>query len=444
MIIARLLKVHSVTRRMAECFRGSLFGVRAVAARRRVGKTMGFFALLIAAPLGANAAPMAPSHLCIDNDPTCRVAGEGDGSAIKFHPGHYVIVETWTGEFDTQAKRFAFYDTLANEPSVKGVFLNQRQWSQLEGARGDYSAGFRMLDAELAKLATLGKRLIWNPNASYWSTSGSSLPSGFIPAYLQAPEYNGGAIRCATGWIARVWEQPVGDRWIAMMNAYGARYNSHPNMEMVKPFFESAVPWNSTYPAPASWDSENALRKHIITTLTAMRESWPNTMLMANTSWLRGMSTLFAALPDLKAGASGTDLYPHPYAYPGGDPHNDTESDRTYVGEGDDSGAGRGADYRGVIPYMNENQDPVFASKEGSYLPKELYDQGMRLRQTHFAWKKMWDLPDSFEGRFDRSDMSWEQYKRAVKWETGILPFLRANPRTHTTPPSALGTVVTD
>lgn len=397
--------------------------------------------LLSVSSVMAAVVPGPPSKLCIDNDASCVATPASGGNGIKFHPGHYVMVETWPSEFNTQEKRFAFYDTLAKETTIAGVFLSQREWAQLEGARGDYSAGFRLLDAEIEKLASLGKRLIWNPHPAWWTSSGSTLPSGFIPVYLQSADYSGGAVRCATGWVARVWEKPVGDRWIAMMNAYGARYDSHPHMEMVKPFFESAIPWNSTYPAPSSWNSEIALRNHMLVTLTEMRKSWPSTMLMANTSWIRDMGQLFAALPGLKAGAGGTDMYPHPYAYPGGSTHEDTESDRVYLGKGDDRGVGRGVVYKGVIPYMNENQDPVYSSKEGAYLPQELYKQGMLLGQTHFAWKKMWLLPDSFRGSFDRTDMTWEQYKSAVKWDTGILPFLRTNPPVVTTAPSALGTV---
>ena len=354
----------------------------------------------------------------------------------KFNPGHYVIVEMWSGEFDTQVERFAFYDTIAAESSIKGILLRSYHWSHFEGAAaGDYASGFALVDAEIAKLRSIGKRLILSilPNAF---TVFTSSPVSYFPTYMQAAPY--GLVRHATGWTFARWKAADMDRFIALMAAYGARYDSHPAMEMILAGAETTIGFNATYPAPAEWTADNELTQHI-RLFAAMRDAWPTTVVMANTNWIKGgttyMQQLFAALPQLRLGAGGPDQFPHPYVYPGGTSHNDAESDRVYTGEEG------GINYRGVIPYMNQNQDPSYGGKEGSYLPSEIYAQNVLYQQTHHAWKKMWTRTDST--RFDRTDMTFADYVTATKWSTGILPYLRTNPAVTTTAPSALGAVVT-
>jgi len=168
---------------------------------KRVSRVARALLALLAVPLLVIAGtPKPPTSLCIEGDPNCRLG-------IKFHPGHYVEVPMYAHDARTQAERFAFYATLADEPSVQGVLLQARGWSQFEGAKDDYSPGYALLDAEIAKLSSYGKRLILSINLSYFTAS-TTRPDSW-PSYLNAPEYGGGPVRFGAGWIARMWEPAI-------------------------------------------------------------------------------------------------------------------------------------------------------------------------------------------------------------------------------------------
>jgi hypothetical protein len=75
------------------------------------------------------------------------------------------------------------------------------------------------------------------------------------------------------------------------------------------------------------------------------------------------------------------------------------------------------------MPAMYAVQSSVFNGKEGSFLPNELYSHCVKTnRCSHMFWLR------------NVSYGSTEQ-----QWSTGILPFLRSNPRTNDACPANYG-----
>jgi hypothetical protein len=79
-----------------------------------------------------------------------------------------------------------------------------------------------------------------------------------------------------------------------------------------------------------------------------------------------------------------------------------------------------GADYRGKLPIAGSVEVAELGGSKGSWTPQQLnsfaYDT---LRTNYMFWT--WN--------------TWEG-KASQRWDTGILPFLRTNPKVRTTCPS--------
>lgn len=373
---------------------------------------------------------------------TCDVTVTSGGT-IKFNPGHYMTVYDWNSEGDTQAERFALYDSIANESAIKGVnFMMRWGWRLMEPSYGVYNLDW--LEDELDYLHARGKKMLFWPFFGRWGgTYSDSWRTTATPDYALNSTYGYGiaSVNGAIGGIYREWVPIVRARLDALCIAIGQRFDSHPALEGFRPFCESSFNVDGL----SSGAHEPALRAAIANTLTTIKPYFPTTVCYGALSWLNNIGQLFPTLAALGCGAGGTDQYPWPDGYPGNPgAAQKTDSDDVYFGRGDDWGNQLGTSYLGVIPYWNDNQDPVYGSKEGYWIPAEIYAEGMKKRQTHISWTRMYDPISNTnfgEARFDRTDMTWTTYRNTVKWSTGILPFIRSNPTTWATPPTAIGAV---
>lgn len=373
------------------------------------------------------------------------------GAELKFNPGHYVQITTWSTPWVNQGDRFAHYDTLAAEPNIKGVVLFDRDWGLWEGnTPGDYSAGFSRMDAEIAKLKSVGLRVflrLWP-----WRNTGltsSTPPSGFVPTYLQTSTYGGGAIRNASAWIYTAnWNTPCMDRYIALMDAYGSRYDSDPYVEGIMAGIESSLPWSPSYPAPSGY-SEDINADSYVRLITALRGAWPTSQVQTSVSWMNKVPEYVALLSTLRATGGSEDLLPTGL-YPGitSPVNNGSWATREYQGLSWTGGGTSSTltDRRGVTAHCDMNQSPVYGPKEGCWLPSEVFAMANTLRQTYMMWVEMYDLGATQPSYYNRSDMGWEEYRQRVRWlgsyggsAVGILPFIRTNPAwTQMTAPTSL------
>lgn len=267
-----------------------------------------------------------------------------------------------------------------------------------------------------------------------------------MPEYIKTAPYamsggyagnEGGLVAGTTSWYANLRSTPVADRWIALIQALGARYDTNPHVEAVLCTEESSVAQNATYPYPGN-RTANEFRDATLTEWRrigrAARLAFPNTLVtvMANYCSDR-LDDLLADAEAYGYGIGGPDVYPNPYVYPGGALHSLPEATRVYMGLLGGNVAAK--DYRGILFYSDQNQSPVYASKEGAYLPEEIRQQMVNVQQqSHCIWVRMWTPTN--QAAFNRTDMTWAQYQAAVEWRSGIIPVLRANPTTVTTIPT--------
>ncbi len=356
-------------------------------------------AFILAVPAGVSAAvPSPPQHVCVDNN--CSTAPGNPGEGIKWHPGHYMTVQR--GEaFEVVLSRRV--PEVCAEPALQGLQYRE-DWPDLEGAEGQYT--FDKLTELYDALAACKKRLI----VEIWAVTFSmSDPGAAVPAYLlNDAKYDGGVARTSVGYIAKMWEAPVMDRLLALYGALAARFDTAPYFEAIV-FSETATSKVGDTYSPSAWVSQ--LKRAIST----IRSNWPHTNVVFYNNFIQGASEsqladVYAALRTSDAATGAPDVLPPPHAVRG---------EMIYRGE-----LAGGADLRGQIPAMFAVQTPELGGKEGTFTPKQLFDQCVSVNGcTHMFWVR------------NTSTGGSEQ-----RWETGILPFLRANPRTRESCPRSFST----
>lgn len=370
-----------------------------------------FYGLLLASSYASSAVPNPPLTICVDDACTNTPApSTSQIKGVRFHPGHYIwVMPVMTqAKLDSGAKQSHFQQiaALANEPSIQGIQLHV-VWGLLEGPKaGDYSQGFALVDEYLSRLKAVNKRLMLVVHERLFGAYGpSALAEGdYFPIYLKDSKYNGGWIETGgspyVSVMTRLWDPPVMDRMIALSQAYGARYNSNPTMEMFSPFEESSinVPTSSGYTGAGMLTQLKRL-------YTATRIAWPNTALRLKTNWFANDSQfqeLIAHLAKNGVAMGGPDILPN----------EEVQANKIF------NGVVGGVDYRGVVPWVSEDQGMAFCGKEGNYTPEQIYNHAIEgnatkkisaSRPQYFVWTNGSTCTDP-----------------AKKWATGGLPFIRS------------------
>lgn len=360
-------------------------------------------ALLTAAPAHAELRPSAPPRVCVGDPARCDGDSHGQGLAtIKWNPGHYMISNT-IGSIPAD-----HFTALAGEPLLKGI--RQRYWwAALEPSKGRYD--FSVIDADLAKLQGMGKRLVITVADRSWSGTSAS---GKLPSYLASdPAYSGGWFVKPNdmGVIARLWDPTVMDRVIALYAALAARYDGHPNVEGVV-LGETSPGFNAS---PSGY-SRSTLAVQLKRQIAAVRGAWPKSNVFMYTNFLSGeLQAIVEHAYQKQTGAGGPDVLPPP--------HKGAIGDRIIMGI--EPGAVR--DYRGRMPIAYEVQTPELCGKEGCFLPSVLRDYAVgKLGATHLFWVKMGTQKDTATAKYS--------------WQYGIVPAIRAtNGKINTACPANYG-----
>ncbi len=317
---------------------------------------------------------------------------------VKWHPGHYLMLNGG----GTQAQHFSHIDEIAKEPVIKGVQVRM-WWYEIERSKGSYD--FSRVDAYLKKLKslTVAKRLVVRIMDRKFHTTNRT---GIVPAYLLSdPLYKGGVVKTKNGFAARLWEQPVMDRLIALYQALGRRYNADVYFEGIATE-ETTLSLGSIKPVGYS---NAALTNQYKRLVSAVRPAMPQTNLFLYTNFIGNntlMSELIQAMVDPQVAAGGPNTVPDAL----------TQGQRVWTGQ-------LGADYRGLLPISSGVETGELGGNHGTFTPKQIYDFAYNtLRVNHLFWVR-----NTWEGG------------AAQKWSTGILPFLRTNPPIRTSCPVSYG-----
>ena len=229
-----------------------------------------------------------------------------------------------------------------------------------------------------------------------------------VPDYmLSDPAYLGGDIPIGNGVAARIWDAPVMDRYIALIQAMAQRYDSNPYVEGISSS-ESAIGFSAAYPAPATF-SNGALVTQLQRYTAAARLAWAHSNIFIETNYL-GSDANMQALIDTAVGkqavVGGPDVIPE----------RTIQSDEIVRGA-----AGTGTDYRGTVAIKSEVQYPELGQK-WQFTPLQLYDIAYNINHANYM---LWERNDYYGSQ-------------AQQWVNGILPFIRSvNGKTHTACPKS-------
>ena len=380
-------------------------------------------ALLLAAGSTLAAVPTAPPSICIDGVCTSSpaVAAAPSGKSIKWHPGTYVWyapsavggVPGHRVDLATQRAQFlTFVNSICSESSISGVQLFGL-WRTFEGdTAGDYSAGFAAVDALLAKLTACNKRLMVGFQTVWFGTHRTDLD--IFPAYIvNDSRYGVTGLNPGTGRTARTWQAPTMDRLIAMSQAYGARYNSHPNFEMIGLGETSLQVTTDGFSSEANL----AQTKRMI---VAARQHWPNTAvrIMVNDGFSdAGFIDLYNTCKTYYCALGGPDVWP-------GDI---TQADRLFVGK-NTSGQDVHEDLRDKLPWAVDVDWQSFNLVDGHprWTLRQLYDAPMiGYTPTNPNGQGSFRMP-SMKVKYMIWLVNESNGNQENQWSTAQLPFLRS------------------
>lgn len=337
----------------------------------------------------------------------CATTESTGTGGLKWHPGHYMLLDGGTWSSTVQATHFSQIDAICANSNIKGVQITFK-WSNFETALNNYSQGFTFVQAYLTRVAACNKRLMVVVREREFGTPNGNWPST-LPTYLNSGTYNGGAWLGTVGQsyagnlraLARIWDPVVMNRLIALSQAYGAQFDDDPNFEMFAIEGETSV---SAGPSEdgfsyAGWYTQ--LKRWV----EASRAAWPHTQLRLYTNWTgtdAQLNDLMAhGAPRQVAICCGPDVLPD----------RGITADRVVRGLNGNGTVHAGwLDYRGQVGIVTEVQYPEWAGSYGDWTPEELYDYAHdTLRTTHMVWY--------------RNEAVGTSEKR---WSTGILPFINS------------------
>ncbi|MFA0961017.1 hypothetical protein AB9P05_04375 [Roseivirga sp. BDSF3-8] len=214
-----------------------------------------------------------------------------NSAGIKYNPGHYVAMGPHINLPEIKHLQ---------EPALRGV--NKRyHWRILEPEKGVYD--FSAIEKDLAYCEAQNKQLVvFLCDKSFWKR-------GAVPHYLKQYElpYPDGSFNPVR------WEPEYIDRFIALGEAIGERFNDHPNFEGLA-IQESALGLTEEDYAKFGYTPEK-YRDALITILNGMREAMPNCQIFWYQNGIHENDGHLKEIADTMSGKNvvmgGPDILPH-------------------------------------------------------------------------------------------------------------------------------------
>ncbi|SOD16202.1 glycoside hydrolase [Nitrosomonas ureae] len=231
-------------------------------------------------------------------------AATTDPAAVKWHPGHYYTTIKWGNNDSSYLSQV--YSEIGATPALRGIQMRYF-WSELEKSKGVYD--FSSIDKRLAELSARNKRLVIQVQTKSFEPTWN-----LVPNYLKTDAYENGQFPFSSygettirGYNIKLWNSQVRDRLIALFEAMGARYNSHPNFEGIG-MIESAMGQSLE---PISSTQADEFYANMIQVNQKMRLFFPNTMTIQEVNYPRPiLNSLVTQLKDMGATLSSPDTFP--------------------------------------------------------------------------------------------------------------------------------------
>jgi len=212
---------------------------------------------------------------------------------VKWHPGHYVLV----GGGPLKEELL----TLPHFRGVQKIF----SWRMLEPAEGRYDFSKVRADLDLAKKH--GRQLVVQLTYKSFTRGERNCPD-----YIAGPDYGGGVYQATEGLNPVIWNRKVGERFAALIAAFGREFDSHPNLEAVNlpETAPSARLVTSPQPGVEAYTEEiyfAALKRQ----MSALRQAFPHTVVIQYTNFPASLLDQFTDFElEIGMGMGGPDVYP--------------------------------------------------------------------------------------------------------------------------------------
>lgn len=318
---------------------------------------------------------------------------------VKWHPGHYL--EAYHPDRPSE------YAVALNSLYMKGIQMRYK-WRDIEIEKGKYN--FTDIDRNLAEVKAKGKTLlIYLLDQDYWGNS-------CIPDYMtNDPIYCGGQVFKGKRSNPRLWEPQVMDRYIALYEAIGKRYDSAPNFEGISSNEREIAARDSTY-------SDRKYADQIMRVQVALAKAFPTSMVFESLGWTPHIDEIVQNVYKLGLGITCSDLIlPGNFSYKG----------RTY------SHSWIYPYYhsmRGKIPMANSGQVGLQASFGSGHSMEQIFnyavgDETSGLQLTHMMWAVPWDPPGfTFEGTILPVIEAKNGFVANTKCPENLLKFKKESP----------------
>ncbi len=225
-------------------------------------------------------------------------------NGVKWHPGHYYTLMSSSKNNPQHLAQVC--SELKATPALRGVQIRY-EWPDLEPAEGQYD--FTAIEQTLAALAAQNKRLVILLQTK--SFNPQILP---VPEYMKVEKYEGGAFAFKSpganmprGYNLKLWNAQLRERLVALMNALGARFNSHP-------YFEGIGLPETALGEPLSEIPAQQIDQfydNLLTVQRQMRMAFPNTMTFQFINYPRPILQSFVGqLKTIGATLGGPDTFP--------------------------------------------------------------------------------------------------------------------------------------
>lgn len=346
---------------------------------------------------------------------------------IKFAPGWIMELDNGSGGGGL-AGWLSQIAASASEPNITAVCYRDF-WTKFEDpAGGTYAVGFNVVDQLLAACVLARKKFMVAFFPGAFGTTVRTNASGILPNYFETLTCSDGLTPGYAKWPGGthwagdlvlsplLWDSVVMGKFIAMTQAYAARYESNPA------FLCFHGPGETSIGVPVSTRGYTAttLTNQLIAWMIAARTAFPTTSLRIETNFMVSndatqsqrlldqafVSRIMCGGPDVKVN-SGVTL------------------NEMFAGV-----AGGTKDYRNLNGFCSEIQTPdfnaftpttamakIFAWAESGSLAQG----GSMISHYYMIWRNTWSGDN---GNYPL-------------WSPNILPFVHANPVTHLTYPTS-------
>jgi hypothetical protein len=258
--------------------------------------------------LTAATQPTPPPQICVNGVCASTSTSAPSSGHIKWNPGHYMAsYGVVYGGGSTSFMKTEMND-LNNQDAMVGYRM-EITWGALEPTQGNYD--FSAIDAVLANLKTAYNKpkhlviMLWLYNQGAMNRNDGTV----IPLYIQQNSiYGNSPVSGSYGWWGQnsngastgqyavaLYNQPVMDRLIAVVQALGAHLDSDPNVEAIFVQEDAAITQSAT--GKGSKDpnySDAAYVTQLERLLSASTAAFPHTSVVLANTWLYGQAPTVA------------------------------------------------------------------------------------------------------------------------------------------------------